>query len=215
MASTWLTIAVLVEGALLLGLSLAVLAHSRLLGLLHMRLGPAGARPLADGPAVGTQLGPLQAKLLDGSPWSMRFPHASSTILVFISPQCQTCNALVPHVQDFVRLNPSANLQLVSTIDDTGMNRAYVTYRRVQGPPYLLGEAMAAELDVEATPYALLVDEAGIVRAKGVVNTYENLVLLAQGNRVLSRATAAARPEATEAQPIAVGESNEAIAPGE
>jgi methylamine dehydrogenase accessory protein MauD len=172
------------QGCVLVCLGLVVLAHSRLLGLLHQRLGPAGARPLADGPALGAKLDRLDARRLDGSPWSADFPAETGMILVFISPQCQTCNALMPHVQDFVRTQPDVPLTLVSTIDDAAMNRAYIAYRRLEDLPYILGEKMSAGLDIEGTPYALYVSQDGLVLGKGIVNTFENLMgLHEQGNR--------------------------------
>jgi methylamine dehydrogenase accessory protein MauD len=182
MEEGWLILTI-AQWVLIACMGLVLLAHSRLIGLLHMRLGPAGARPLADGPPVGERLDTLSASQLDGSPWVVTFPQRTTTILIFISPQCQTCNALLPHVKDFTRTRPGQSVTLVSTIDDAAMNRAYIAYRRIEGLPYVLGEDLSVRLDIEATPYALRIDEAGTVVAKGVVNTFENLVhFSAQGN---------------------------------
>src|SRR4051812_5387721 len=109
-------VALVVEGILIFCLALVVLAHSRLLGLLHMRVGPAGAKPLADGPATGTKLSELSATLLDEKPWRVSFPRPVDLLLIFVSPQCETCNALIPHVKDFARLGGTAEIMLVSTI---------------------------------------------------------------------------------------------------
>lgn len=173
-------IALIVQGVLLICLALVVLAHSRLLGLLHMRLGPAGARPLADGPTIGTSIDKLQGKRLDEAAWTLDFPRTGDTIFVFISPQCETCNALIPHVRDYLRMRDALPLYLVSTLDYFPMNRAYVAYRGIGDLPYVLGEVMAGDLSIEATPYALRIDAMGIVRAKGIVNNYENLVIFAR-----------------------------------
>lgn len=181
MADGWL-IAFIAQWVLLVLLALVVLAHSRLLGLLHMRLGPAGARPLADGPPIGTTIEQLTGLLLDGSRWELRFPQRTEVILVFVSPQCETCNALLPHAAAFIRAKPELPVKLVSTIDDAQMNRAYVSYRRIDARHYVLGEELAHRLDIEGTPYALRIDQGGKVIAKGVVNSFENLVLLLRQN---------------------------------
>src|SRR5262249_38742684 len=55
MEGVWL-ISYLALWGLTLLLALVVLVHSRLLGLLHHRFGPAHARPMGEGPALGTRL---------------------------------------------------------------------------------------------------------------------------------------------------------------
>lgn len=156
-------------------LVVVVLAHSRLLGQLHYRLRPAGARALLDGPELGARISPLRAWRLDGSPWTWDFPADGDLLLVFVSPQCQTCNELMPHVKDFVRAHPDVPLVLLSTLDDLPMNRAYVGYRRLERLTYVVNPELADVLRVDGTPYALRINRAGVVTAKGIVNHYEHL----------------------------------------
>jgi methylamine dehydrogenase accessory protein MauD len=210
-------IAIIVEGVVILCLALVVLAHSRLLGLLHMRLGPAGARALADGPDVGTRIDELSGRTLDGGAWKIGFPRPSESLLIFISPQCETCNALMPHVKDFVRHRTGGSLTLVSTVDDQRMNSAYVAWRAIDRIPYVLGEAMAKSLDIEATPYALRIDEHGVVRAKGIVNTRENLVMMLQQDMPRPERDVPERDFVDEnhrGSTISTGEANAALASG-
>jgi methylamine dehydrogenase accessory protein MauD len=171
-------------------LAIVVLAHSRLLGLLHYRLGPTGARPLADGPELGSTVTRLQGRTLDGAPWSYTFPAPREVLAIFVSPQCQTCNSLLPHIADFVRVHPDVDLLLISTLDDPAMNRAYVAFSRLpqERLTYVLGARQAADLNIEGTPYAVYLDDAGVVRNKGVVNNYEHLFGLRQPPRIPSGA---------------------------
>jgi methylamine dehydrogenase accessory protein MauD len=161
-------------------LALVILAHSRLLGLLHHRFGPASARPLADGPRLGTKLEQVAGRHLDGTAWARAFPAERPLLLVFVSPQCQTCNSLLPHAKDFARAQAEIDLALVSLMDDRGMNEAYVEYGGLHKLRYVLGSRLARQLDVEGTPYAIHVDRQGVVTAKGLVNHYEHLLSLVQ-----------------------------------
>jgi methylamine dehydrogenase accessory protein MauD len=156
-------------------LALVVLAHSRLLGILHYRIGPAAAKPLADGPEIGSRFERLTAPTVGGLEWNWTFPAERPLLVVFISPQCTTCDALVPHIKDFTRVHPELPLVLASTLEDPGMNRAYIAYRRLERVPYLMGAALSQEMRVEGTPYAVLLDGAGRVTAKGLVNHFEHL----------------------------------------
>lgn len=159
-------------------LGIVILAHSRLLGILHQRFGPAGAKPLAEGPDIGSKLGTVVARQLDGGRWEWRFPAPTGLLAIFVSPQCQICNELLLHAIDFHRKYPELPLALVSTMDDLGMNRAYVAYRRLEKMHYVAGSDLAEAMNVDATPYAVCIDRQGVVLAKGLVNHYEHLLSL-------------------------------------
>ena len=177
MEGPWL-ISYLVLWALTVLLVLVVLAHSRLLGLLHHRIRPSAARPMADGPTLGTPFTRLAGSRLDGTSWTCEFPNTGGMILVFMSPQCQTCNELMPHVKDFVRANAGDNLILVSLLEDPLMNQAYVRFQRLEKVPYIIAPRLAIEMSVEGTPYAISLSRDGVVTAKGLVNNYEHLTSL-------------------------------------
>jgi methylamine dehydrogenase accessory protein MauD len=159
-------------------LTVVVLAHSRLLGLLHHRLGPGEARPLAAGPDLGTHLTRLVGRSLDGGDWRWEFPAPTDLLVVFVSPQCSACNELLPHVKDFIAAHRGLQVALFSTLDHLPMTQAYVAYRRLEHTLYLIGRQLADELNVDGTPYALYVNREGVVTAKGVVNHYEHLLSL-------------------------------------
>jgi methylamine dehydrogenase accessory protein MauD len=120
----------------------------------------------------------LTARRLDGSPWDYSFPASTDLLLVFISPQCATCNELMPHVRDLARTHSDLDLVLMSTMDDLEMNRAYANFARLGKLTYLLAGEAAARLDIEGTPYAIHLDPQGVVTAKGLVNNYEHLLSL-------------------------------------
>lgn len=178
MEGPWL-ISYAVLWVLVLTLALLALSHSRLLGLLHQRLGPGIARAAADGPALGTAIAEIQATTLFGQPWSRRFPVGGESMLVFVSPQCLACNELIPHVKDFIaRFGARAEVLLLSVMEDAAMNRAYADYARLDGIPYLIAGRFASAMQIAGTPYALKLDSNGTVLAKGIVNNFEHLVSL-------------------------------------
>ena len=177
MEGPWL-VSYLVLWALTILLVLVVLAHSRLLGLLHHRIRPSAARIMEDGPPLGTPFTRMIGRRLDGTSWTREFPDAGGVILVFVSPQCQTCNELLPHVRDFVRARGEEHLVLVSLMEDQLMNQAYVRYQRLEKVPYIIAPRLAIEMSVEGTPYAISLSRDGVVTAKGLVNNYEHLTSL-------------------------------------
>jgi methylamine dehydrogenase accessory protein MauD len=175
MEGSWL-VSYIILWIITLLLVIVVLAHSRLLGLLNYRFGPANAKPLADGPEIGAKLSKLTGIYPNQEKWKVRFPFSTDLVLVFVSPQCSTCNEVLPHIKDFIYKDSSVKTILVSTIDDPGMNQAYIAYRKLEKMEYIMGEQLSQELNIEGVPYALYVNQAGIVKAKGLVNNYENLL---------------------------------------
>lgn len=192
MEGGWL-ISYVVLWVLTLLLAAVTLAHSRLLGLLNYRVGPAAARPLADGPEIGSTLRRISGARPNGEAWTMNFPAPHDLILIFISPQCSACNETLPHVKDFSRA-ASPPVALMSIIDDPGMNRAYIAYQKLEKLNYVSNEKLSDELNIEAVPYALYLSEQGEILAKGVVNNYENLAGLKE---VSSRRRQEARKKTT------------------
>jgi hypothetical protein len=176
-------------------------------------VGPAGAKPLADGPAVGARVTRLSGTLLlDRSPWQAKFPRTGDLLLVFVSPQCETCNSLIPHVTDFLRHHRAIDVQLISTIDDVPLNRAYVAYKKIKSLPYVLGEEMARELDIQGVPYGLRIDRGGVVRAKGIVNNFENLVLLSRQDQLPTDNVSSDHPDRRlNSSAINAGETDEVV----
>jgi methylamine dehydrogenase accessory protein MauD len=164
---------------IVVALGLLALSHSRLLGLMYLRMGPGVARPLPEGPAVGSSIPEITATTVHGQTWTRQFPVAGESLLIFISPQCQACNELMPHVRDFVeRLGAKAEIHLLSVLGDVPMNRAYVEFARLENVPYLIADTFARHIDIASTPFGFKLDRNGRVLAKGVVNHFEHLASL-------------------------------------
>ena len=156
-------------------LGIVVLAHSRLIGLLHHRLAPSAAKTLADGPEIGARVPDLSGRRLDGARWTLSFPSERPVLMLFISPLCELCNELAPHALDFAAAHRDVALVLLSTLEDAGMNRAFVRYRRLGPLVYCIAPALADQLSISGTPYAVLVSPQGVAVRKGLVNHYEHL----------------------------------------
>ncbi|TMA94340.1 MAG: hypothetical protein E6J70_17445 [Deltaproteobacteria bacterium] len=127
-----------------------VVALVRQIGVLYERVAPAGALMVGRGPGVGDAAPVVRVPTLSGAVRDIGAPSPDrrATLLFFLSPTCPVCKALLPALRSVVRSEGHwLDLVLASGI----------TYR------------------VEKLPYAVLLDAAGIVRSKGLVNTREHL----------------------------------------
>lgn len=171
-----LAIAVAVLWLVVLALLVAVLALARQIGVLYERIAPMGALILDQGPKVGDpspvfDLTPLGG----GARISVGRPGPFSTLLFFVSPTCPVCKKLLPIVRSTAKAE-AAWLELVFASDgDEAKQRAFYAKAALGAFPYVLSTELGLAFKVAKLPYAVLLDEGGRVRAKGLVNSREQL----------------------------------------
>ncbi len=153
-----------------------VLALLRQVGILHERVAPAGALMLRSGPKPGETAPELE--IVDWSGEARRIGGSAadgrSTLLFFLSPTCPVCKTLLP-VLDSVRAAEDRWLRVVLASDGPRPEHtAFVREHRLDRRSYVLSTALGLAYRVGKLPYAVLIDEQGIVRATGLVNSREH-----------------------------------------
>jgi len=154
-------------------LSGVVLALLRQVGVLHERVAPAGALVGRGGPRVGEP-----APVLEVEDWSGRRLHVggaseASTLVCFVSPSCPVCKTLLPVLRSVAAAEAA---RLVFASDGArAEHEAFVRAHGLERETYVLSAALGLAYQVGRLPYAVLLDAAGVVRARGLVNTREHL----------------------------------------
>ncbi|MHA3903976.1 methylamine dehydrogenase accessory protein MauD [Castellaniella sp. WN] len=172
---TALIVSNIVLWAVILALLLVVLALSRQIGVLYERVAPMGALTIDKGPAVGAASPRFELDDLLGR--ALRIGHGGvrSQLLFFVSPSCPVCKKLLPILKSVARTE-GAWLDIVLASDGE-MPEHLAFYRKagLESFPYVLSTEIGMRFQVSKLPYAILIDEQGIVRAKGLVNSREQL----------------------------------------
>ncbi len=172
-----LVVSNLVLWAIVLALCAVVFALVRQLGVLHARTAPAGALMVQTGPRIGEAAPLLAATDLSGAVRTVGGPDPEGrrTLLFFLSPTCPVCKTLLPALGALAR-GQEAGLRIVLASDGAQEDHAaFVREHHLGAFPYLLSSALGLAWQVGKLPYAALIDGAGIVRAKGLVNSREHL----------------------------------------
>jgi methylamine dehydrogenase accessory protein MauD len=171
---------------LVLVLSAVVLALVRQLGVLHERIAPAGALMLNRGLAVGEPAPVVVVNDLEGRAHQVGAARADgrSTLLLFVSPTCPVCKSLLPAVKSS-RKDERAWMDVILASDgDTLEQRQFVRSHGLDGIPYVVSAALGLAYQVGRLPFAALLDEQGILRARGLVNSREHLESLFEAKRL-------------------------------
>lgn len=171
---------------LVLALSAVVLALTRQLGVLHERIAPAGALMLNRGLAVGEPAPALELAALDGRPLKVGVARddGRSTLLLFVSPTCPVCKSLLPAVKSSRKDERSWMDVILASDGDATAQREFVRAQGLEEIPYVVSAALGLAYQVSRLPFAALLDEQGVLRARGLVNSREHLESLFEAKRL-------------------------------
>jgi hypothetical protein len=148
--SGWWAAAFVVQWILLAVLTVVVVALARQIGVLHLRLDPIGALEVdEEGPPIGDALETRPARGPDGTR-TLVGGAGPRRLIAFVSATCPICERLGPSL-------PAAAVAgglVLQTVSDPDLEAAV----RVPG-----------------VPFVIVLDELGIVRSKGTVNSLEQI----------------------------------------
>lgn len=165
---------VMLLSLVVLVLIFAVIALARQIGILHTRLAPAGALMTTSGPKVGELAPSLNVPDITGKPVNIGAAEKLAQLLLFVSPTCPICKELVPAAKSMAA---AEGLSLVFASDggDISKHEFYIETMRLQDYPYVVSTGLGLRFEVAKLPYAVLIDESGTLRSKGLVNSREHL----------------------------------------
>lgn len=164
----WLTVLVLAA---------VVVALVRQVGVLNERVAPAGALLGADGPRVGEPAPRLELRDWAGRPLRVGGPEAEgrATLLLFVSPSCPVCKTILPIVESVLRAEHRRTRLLLASDGPRAEHEAFVRSHGLGERSYVLSTELGLAYQVGKLPHAVLIDAAGVLRAKGLVNTREHV----------------------------------------
>ena len=180
-----LLISNLILWLVVLALCAVVVALVRQIGILHERIAPAGALMLGQGPKIGKEAPPFKLQTLCGETVTIGDQHPAdrSTLVFFLSPTCPVCKTLLP-VLDAMRTSEREWLQIVLASDgDLPAQQRFIKANGLTVFPYVVSGELGRAYQVAKLPFAILIDEGGILRGKGLINSREHLESLFEAKK--------------------------------
>jgi methylamine dehydrogenase accessory protein MauD len=163
--------------ALFLVQSVAILLLLRQVGVLHLRIGPIGARVMPAGPEIG-QAAPAGVieDMDDPKKWWKIGPEMESDVMmVFVNPHCAACDSLMVAVRS---LAAQSEQDLCWAVVTYGGRQACIKFRlkhHLQNLLVAYSPNIRNQYNIGATPYAVLIRKDGTVISKGLTNQIEHL----------------------------------------
>lgn len=156
-------------------LAVAVVALARQIGVLHERIAPVGALAIARGPQPGEAAPKVVGRTLAETTIDIggRLSRSTLQLLFFLSPTCPVCKTLLPTAQAFA-VDEGVDLVLVGD-GDAGEHIQMAAKFTVPLERFINGAEVGRAFHVSKLPYAVLINEQGVIVAQGLVNTREHL----------------------------------------
>src|ERR1041384_95021 len=172
---TVLIVSQLLAVVVIVGLGLALRALARQVGVLHVRLAPAGALLSGKGPVVGEAAPVLDALTMEGVSIAIGKPLGKGLkqLLLFVSPHCPLCKELIPIAKNFAK---TEKLDIIFVgDDDPDEQRAMIARLEMGGLPFVNSSIVGRSFHVDRLPHAVLIGGDGVLLSKGLVNSREHL----------------------------------------
>ncbi len=170
-----LVLSVVVLWIVVVALGVCVLALSRQIGILYERVAPMGALMMDSGPKVGELAPPVEVTSWEGRGLTIGTASAKSTLLFFVSPTCPVCKKLLPIMRS-VQAREGRWLDVVLASDgDRTEHVDFHSKQQLDEFTYVLSQPLGMTYKISKLPYCVLLDAKGFVRAKGLVNSREQV----------------------------------------
>jgi methylamine dehydrogenase accessory protein MauD len=169
------TVSQLLLWIIVIAQGIVILALARQIGVLHARVAPAGALLSGAGPGVGEHAPRLEVHAMAGNAITLGKPLADgkALLLLFVSATCPICKILIPIAKSFAK---SERLDVLFLGDaDASEQRKLLVSFDLDDHCFVNGPEVGMTYRVDKLPYAVLLDDAGVIAAKGLVNSREHL----------------------------------------
>lgn len=160
---------------LLLGVIIALWALARQVGILYERVAPMGALITDAGPKLGEAAPKFELPALNGAAIAIGGQRPLSQLLFFLSPTCPVCKKLLPILKSASQAEKEWLQVVLASDGDATQHLAFYRDAKLTEFPYVLSSDLGMTYRVSRLPYAVLIDEAGAIRAKGMINNREQL----------------------------------------
>ena len=134
-----------------------------------------GALVTDAGPKMGEVAPRFDLTSLQGSMISIGGERPKSQLIYFLSPTCPVCKKLLPVLKSSARAEAEWLDVVLASDGEATQHLAFYSNAKLQQFPYVLSADLGMVYRVSRLPYAVLIDEHGVIRAKGLINTREHL----------------------------------------
>lgn len=166
-----------------LGVTVVLLGLMRQVGLLHERSSPMGAMITDHGPDIGDTAPEFDVPDYFGRNLHMGGANAEGkqTLIMFTAPTCPVCDKLFPIIKSIAKAE-KINVVMVSD-GAPDEHKRFLDKHELGQIRYVVSAEIGMAFQVGKIPYGVLIDQNGVIKAKGLTNTREHLESLLEADK--------------------------------
>lgn len=158
-----------------IGLSFLVLALTRQIGILYERVAPAGALMINKMLETGSIAPTVQVEDMNtGRRLTIGGKRDRAQLLFFLSPDCPVCKALLPMLRSVKRAEADWLDVVLASDGEMQAQRDFIEQQDLCGEIYVSSESLGKQYGIAKLPFAVLIDEKGLIASLGLVNSREH-----------------------------------------
>ncbi|CAA0117122.1 Methylamine utilization protein MauD [BD1-7 clade bacterium] len=148
---------------------------ARQIGVLFERIAPMGALVNDAGPQIGDTTPVFSLPSLTGGSVVIGHDQPKAMLVFFLSPTCPVCKKLLPVLRS-IRRSEASWLDLTLASDgELEKHQRFIDHMKLAEFSYVLSTELGLGYRVSRLPFAVLIDRYGVIRAKGLINSREQL----------------------------------------
>ncbi|MDG6774450.1 redoxin domain-containing protein [Thiomicrorhabdus sp. ZW0627] len=185
MTALYFAVIFLFVAVILLGFAFFML--SRQIGILFERIAPMGALVNESGPKVGEKTPKFSLTSLTGGNVEIGDQQEKAKLVFFLSPTCPICKKMLPILRSTQSSEDWVDVVLASD-GEVDKHLRFIEHADLKSFPYVVSTELGLAYRVSRLPFAVLIGQDGTIRAKGLINSREQLESLfnAHDNNVSS-----------------------------
>ena len=175
--STTLIVVLFLQWGGLITLAVILYATVRQVGILHQRVGPAGALQISNAVKVGEKSPEFQLESLGGGEVTLGAVSAAgrSSLVMFVALDCPVCRKLMPAIKAISKREGRWLDVVFASEGDMIRQLEYYRDNKLEDFPFVLSPELGMTYEVGKLPYGVVLDENGFVASQGLCNTREHI----------------------------------------
>ncbi|WP_373019998.1 redoxin family protein [Thiomicrorhabdus sp.] len=173
MTALYFAVFFLFAAVIVLGFAFFVL--SRQIGILFERIAPMGAMVNDSGPKVGDTTPSFSLTSLTGGSVEIGTQNTKAKLIFFLSPTCPVCKKMLPILRSAKESEQEWMDLILASDGEAEKHQRFIEHTKLNDFPYVLSTELGLAYRVSRLPFAVLIDENGIIRSKGLINSREQL----------------------------------------
>jgi len=172
-----LVISNIVLWIIVVSFAVIIYALTRQIGVLYERVAPAGALAINQKLEAGQVAPELTLQTMGSTLVDIggTRDNGHSQLLFFISPTCPVCKTLLPAIKSAAKAEDDWVDIVFASDGKNDDHQGLIDQQGLASFPYIVSEVLGKSFGIAKLPYAVLIDQQGVIASMGIINSREHI----------------------------------------